>query len=131
MVELVLLQSVSYIAGALGVFVAAVYYMMNLRISQRNQELTLKVLEQSAKAQEQTLETRQAQLLMGMLQALISPEMMETNMKLLGIEMKNAEDWNIIINDLEKYKSFILRAAYCQGIGTLVRNRMLDVSLPA
>jgi hypothetical protein len=105
--------------------------MMNLRISQRNQELTLKVLEQSAKAQEQTLETRQAQLLMGMLQALISPEMMETNMKLLGIEMKNAEDWNIIINDLEKYKSFILRAAYCQGIGTLVRNRMLDVSLPA
>jgi hypothetical protein len=51
MVDLVVLQSLSYIAGALGVCVAAVYYVMNLRISQKNQELTLKALEQSAKAQ--------------------------------------------------------------------------------
>jgi hypothetical protein len=71
MVDLALLQSVSYMAGALGVCVAAIYYVMNLRISQKNQELTLKALEQSAKAQElalkaqqQNLETRQAQLLM-------------------------------------------------------------------
>jgi hypothetical protein len=36
MVDLSLLQSVSYIAGALGVCVAAVFYVLNLRISQRN-----------------------------------------------------------------------------------------------
>jgi hypothetical protein len=35
------LQSVSYIAGALGVCVAAFYYVMTLRMSQRNQKLTL------------------------------------------------------------------------------------------
>jgi hypothetical protein len=36
MVDLPLLQSVSYIAGALGVCVAAVYYVMNLRAQQTN-----------------------------------------------------------------------------------------------
>ena len=59
MVDLALLQSVSYIAGALGVCVAAAYYVLNLRISQRNQELTLKALEQSAKAQELSLKTQE------------------------------------------------------------------------
>jgi len=57
MVDLALLQSVSYIAGALGVFIAAIFYVLNLRISQRNQELSLK-------AEQHSLETRQAQLLM-------------------------------------------------------------------
>jgi hypothetical protein len=57
MVDLSTLQSVSYIAGALGVCVAAVFYVLNLRISRKNQELMLK-------AQQQNLETRQAQLLM-------------------------------------------------------------------
>jgi hypothetical protein len=36
MVDLALLQSVSYIAGALGVCVAAFYYVMNLRVQQTN-----------------------------------------------------------------------------------------------
>jgi len=41
MVDLALLQSVSYMAGALGVFIAAIFYVLNLRISQRNMRLTL------------------------------------------------------------------------------------------
>jgi hypothetical protein len=41
MVDLVLLQSVSYIAGASGVCIAAIFYVLNLRISQRNMRLTL------------------------------------------------------------------------------------------
>ena len=36
MVDLVVLQSVSYIAGATGVAIAAIFYVLNLRISQRN-----------------------------------------------------------------------------------------------
>jgi hypothetical protein len=55
MADLALLQSVSYIAGALGVCVAAFYYVTNLRLTQRNQELSLK-------SQQQTLETRQIQI---------------------------------------------------------------------
>jgi len=37
MVDLALLQSVSYIAGALGVCIAAIYYVLTLRTSQRTQ----------------------------------------------------------------------------------------------
>jgi hypothetical protein len=64
-------QTVGVLVTGASVTVAAIYYVMNIRISQRNQELSLKALEQSAKtqelqlkAQEQNLETRQAQLFM-------------------------------------------------------------------
>ena len=50
MVDLALLQSVSYIAGALGVGVAAIYYVMTLRVTQRSMK--------------NTLETRQIQMFM-------------------------------------------------------------------
>jgi hypothetical protein len=41
MVDLALLQSVSYIAGALGVCVAASYYVINLRETLRNRRVNL------------------------------------------------------------------------------------------
>jgi hypothetical protein len=56
------IQAAYYMVAATGVLVAAIFYILNLRISQRNQELMLKAQEQSARAQQQTLETRQAQL---------------------------------------------------------------------
>jgi len=40
MVELAALQAVSYIMGSLGVFVAAVYYVMNLREQRRNRRIS-------------------------------------------------------------------------------------------
>jgi hypothetical protein len=39
LVDLALLQSVSYIAGALGVCIAAFYYVLNLRNTRKTQEL--------------------------------------------------------------------------------------------
>jgi len=41
MVDISLLQSLSYVAAAIGVCVAAFYYMMMLRINQRNMRITL------------------------------------------------------------------------------------------
>jgi len=41
MVDLVLIETMSYIAGALGVCVASIFYILNLRMSQRNMKLTL------------------------------------------------------------------------------------------
>ncbi len=41
MVDLVLLQSVSYIAGALGVCVAAAYYVMNLGETRKNRRVVM------------------------------------------------------------------------------------------
>lgn len=41
MVDLVLLQSLSYVAAAIGVCVAVVYYALNLRENSRNRRITL------------------------------------------------------------------------------------------
>jgi hypothetical protein len=41
MVDLALLQSVSYIAGAVGVLVAAVFYILNMRETTRNRRMAL------------------------------------------------------------------------------------------
>ena len=90
MVDLALLQSVSYIAGALGVCVAAAYYVMNLRITQKNQELSLKTQEIALKAQQQSLETRQAQLFMGIYNTAMSRDFISILHK-TNIQPK---DWN-------------------------------------
>jgi hypothetical protein len=39
------IQAVYYMVAATGVLVAATYYVLNLRVSQRNQELKLKALD--------------------------------------------------------------------------------------
>ena len=91
--------------------------------------------EESKKKEQETrdreLETRQAQLLMGVFQSLVTPEMMEANLKLQGIEGKSAEDWDSILKDKEKYRAYTLWATYYQGLGTLVKAGLIDVGLPA
>jgi hypothetical protein len=56
MVDLGEIQAAYYMVAATGVLVAAAYYVLNIRTNRRNQELTLK-------AQQMTLETRQADIL--------------------------------------------------------------------
>jgi hypothetical protein len=135
MVDLALLQSVSYIAGALGVCVAAVYYMMNIRISQRNQELTLKALEQSARAQEltlksqeQNLETRQAQLFMGIYDRSQEVEFLKNWNQVMGRDLKEAEalwDMESVWSDY----SWTSIAKYFEGIGVLVKRGLVSADL--
>jgi hypothetical protein len=57
MLELATLQAVSYIVRSLGVFVTAVYYVLNIQNSRRSHELMLK-------AQQQTLKTIQTHTVM-------------------------------------------------------------------
>jgi hypothetical protein len=56
MVDLAGIQAAYYMVAATGVLVAAGYYILNLKVSQKNQELMLK-------AQQQNTETRQIQIL--------------------------------------------------------------------
>lgn len=58
MVDLALLQSLSYVAAAIGVFIATLYYAMTLRAQQ--------------KIMRSTLETRQAQMFVQIYQQVIS-----------------------------------------------------------
>ena len=138
MVDLTLLQSVSYIAGALGVCVAAAYYVINLRISQRNQEISqknqelmLRSQEQSTKAQQQSLETRQAQLFMQIYQSFMSSELLESEHHLYDIEFKSAEDYHKLLKDKERYKAFIFYGSWLEGLGILVKNNLIDIHLIA
>jgi hypothetical protein len=91
MVDLTLLQSLSYIAGALGVCVAAIYYVMTLKINQKNQELTLKT-------QEHTLETRQTQLTMQLYQMMTTKEYINAFM-----EIQNEWSWLDYDDFMRKY----------------------------
>ncbi len=138
MVDLALLQSVSYIAGASGVCIAAIFYVLNLRISQKNQELTLKALEQSAKAQEltlkaqqQNLETRQAQLLMQIWDKVNNKDFLEDWTETLW-DWK----WDTYEEYVTKYGSKpekISRLTHVMdtlaGIGVLLENRLVDAKM--
>ena len=87
------LQSISYIAGATGVCIAAVFYVLNLRISQRNQELNLK-------SQQMTLETRQTQLFMQIYQRFGEKSIMEAlNKVIFEMNYSNYDEF------MEKYTS--------------------------
>ena len=132
------LQTISLIVQMVGVSATATaavvgvssYINSNKRAeeSKKKEQLTQEL---ALKTQQQNLETRQAQLLIGIYQALVSPEMMEANLKLQDIYMENVQDWYKLGKNKEKYKAWTLWAAYYQGIGTLVKEKLIDVSLPA
>jgi len=137
MVDLALLQSVSYIAGALGVCVAAFYYVMNLRISQKNQELTLKALEQSAKAQElqlkaqqQNLETRQTQLFMQIYMRYLEPDLFSDNLfRLFRRSWKNAEDYEKKYDGNPDGANLDIVMTFWEGVAVLINRGVIDISL--
>jgi len=130
MVDLSLLQSVSYIAGALGVCVAAFYYVMNLRITQRNQDLTLKALEQSAQAQQQTLETRQATLFMQLVDTYIGKGYRATALEMLS-DKWSWRDYDDFIDKYgpdtnpEAWNKFQLQLAHWSQQGILIQDGLL------
>ena len=124
MVDVSLLQSLSYVAAALGVCVAAIYYVMNLRISQRNQELLLK-------AQQQTLETRQAQMFMNIYDKVSSTEFTNAWEKVILTPWSTFEEYSKLWEDPEFNEAAILVAQTYEGVGVLVKEGLLDIRLVA
>jgi hypothetical protein len=125
MVDLALLQSVSYIAGALGVCIAAIFYVLNLRISQRNQELTLK-------AQQQTLETRKLQFVTSITNQLNSEEGHRRYVELMNMEWKDYDDferkYGSDYNVDNAAKRFCVWGNY-NTLGMLVREKLVEPEL--
>jgi hypothetical protein len=80
MIELATLQAVSYIMGSMGVFVAAVYYVLNIQNNRRNQMLSLET-------QKHTLESRQTQLTMQLYEKMSTKEYLDSFGEIL-------EEWN-------------------------------------
>jgi len=116
------LQTIGVLMTGVSVTVAAIYYMFTLRINMKNQELTLK-------AQQQNLETRQAQLFMGLYQSLFSKDFIEAEFTLWKVKMKNAEDMDQLMKNKEKYIAWNTYGTYYEGIGVLVRESLVDIRL--
>jgi hypothetical protein len=118
MVDLSLLQSVSYIAGALGVCVAASYYVMVLREQRNNTRLTL--------------ETRQSQLFMQIYTQSLSRDFIQQWYKAKDFDYKGLDDFGkrySIDANPEFFLSFISIGNYLDGLGVLVKRGMMDIRL--
>lgn len=122
MVDLGEIQAVYYMVAATGVIVAAIYYVYNMRISQRNSALVLK-------AQEQTLETRQAQLYMQLFQSLNSEEFIKRYIDLLNMEWSDYDDFEKKYGSDEHPENFAKRFStfyLYDGVGYLLQRGLLD-----
>ena len=125
-------QTIGVLVTAASVTVAAIYYVMNLRISQRNQELSLRALEQSAKAQQMTLDTRQAQLLMNIYQKWTEPEFEAAWTEIVTKwKWSDYDDYQAKygLANPEYYRKSSMVAMYFEGIGVLVKNGFIDARL--
>jgi len=131
MVDLAEIQAAYYMVAATGVLVAAIYYVYNMRISQKNQQLALKTQELSLKAQQQNIETRQAQLFMGIYQAFYSPAFQENDRILINKELRNLDDYRQMYKNKKTWTAFMIWYAYYEGIGVLVREKLVDIRLVA
>jgi hypothetical protein len=111
-------------AGALGVCVAAVYYVMNLRISQRNQELSLK-------AQQQTADARQAQLYLQLYSQYYQKDWLDAlHNTSFVMKFKDFDDWwEKYGPETEYFNSLEVMSHYFEGAGVLVKRGLLDPSL--
>ena len=106
-----------------GLLVGIFYYVMTLRNAQKTRDLSLK-------AQEQALETRQAQLFMQIYQDMSSPEHQIRSNELLHMEW---EDWDDYIrkygleNNPEAYALRHSMWYRLNGVGLLVKAGLIDV----
>ena len=111
MVDLSLLQSASYIAGALGVCIAAVYYVLNMRT---------------------TLQTRQAQLFMQLYSIYESKEFLRDYTDIWRYEYSDINDWMQKYHPLKNpdaYASFMRVGRFYEGVGILVEKKLISMDL--
>jgi hypothetical protein len=105
-----------------GILVGIVYYLTIMRNSQRTRELTLK-------AQEHTLETRQAQLFMQIYSLRHSTDYFLKYQEFLNSEWTDYDDYIEKFGDPETIAKTLSLGAYFEGIGVLVKRGLLDPTL--
>ena len=116
-------QTISIVFAGLSIGIAAIYYALTIRNTQRNQELALK-------AQEQALETRQAQLFMSIYNRFHEVEFWKNLGEIRKWEWESIEEYH------EKYYShpeLIAKwnavGSYFEGMGVMVKRNLIDVTV--
>jgi hypothetical protein len=126
LVDLAEIQAAYYMVAATGVLVAAIYYVYNIRVSQKNQELTLK-------AQQQTLETRQADILQRHAQISASQEFMDAwhdivfNQNYLTYEEWQRDYGPHVNSDAYTHHGALIQ--YYEILGGLLRENLVSIEL--
>jgi len=127
MVEQVTFQTIFQFLQTVGILVGVFYYIMTIRTNQRNQELT-------RKAQETTLETRQAQLFMPLYETFRNHQYRKHWSQVMNLEWTDWEDFR------ERYVGatcsqpsvmpiFQSQMSFFEGIGVLVKKGLIDISI--
>lgn len=119
------LETSSIVLTGIGIIVAIIYYTLTLRDSNKTRDLALK-------AQEQALETRQAQLFMQVFHRFYEPDFFDTFTQVVNWKWTDYKDF------IEKYgwknnpEAFYREgsvAAYFEGVGLLMYLDFLDIKL--
>ena len=109
---------------AASVSVAAIYYAFTLRINIKNQE-------QGLKAQQQTLETRQAQMFMNIYDKHSSIEFSKAWEKTVFTPWRTWEEFSKLWENPEFNDAAMLIGTSYDGLGVLVMEGLLDIKLVA
>ena len=115
-------QTISIMFTGLSVSLAAFYYIMTLRNTQKNQELV-------RKAQEQALETRRTQLLMHVFQEMSSEASMRRFADVMNMEWEDYGDYESKYGSDDHPEQFAKRLSVWrtfQGIGLLLKDGLVD-----
>jgi hypothetical protein len=111
------LQTIGVLMTGVSVTAAAIYYIFTLRINM--------------KSQQQNVETRQAQLFMGIYHELMSPTYSDMEHDLMDIKMDNMEDFENMYRNKNHYRAVNSQGLVLEGIGVLVKENLIDVRLPS
>jgi hypothetical protein len=126
MAEPIPFQTIFQFLQTVALVVGVYYYIMTIRVNRRNQELTLK-------AQEQALETRQAQLFMPIYSKFYDRESMEDVTEIIANwEWSDLDDFMEKYGGLKNPKAYgriVSWLDYFEGIGVLVKRKLIDASL--
>ena len=118
-------QTLSIVFTGLSISLAAFYYIMTLRNTQNNQELT-------RKAQELTAETRQAQLFMQICnQTLNNPAYMKGYYRIRDSEWKDFDEYLEFLGEpgSENYNDVFIVGGTLESLGVLVEEGLIDIRL--
>jgi len=111
------IQTVYYMVTATGVLAAAIYYVITLRAERNNMKTTL--------------ETRQAQLFMGIYQTYVTKEIHRDIEIVLNAQFTDFEDWLAKYgpkSNPEVHAKFDSVLSYMEGLGSLVKRDLIDPS---
>ena len=111
MVGLTEIQTAYYMVAATGVLIAAVYYVLNMRV---------------------TLQTRQAQLFIPIYSTYHSDEYMKAYSEIMRWKWENYDDYINKYGSESNPEAYIMYRkvfGFFEGVGVLVRRRLIDPSL--